>query len=263
MFGFRKPAAVTPAPSTPPTPTSAPDRLARLQEYWSGGFQAIEGWVNPDLLRSLQLVDEFQQERGIRGGALEIGLHHGKFFIPLLLLRQPGEAGVGIDVFEDQAKNVDSSGLGSRAQVEANLRRHVGEAHDVQLMQRDTLSLNTLDRSELLRANGPFRLVSIDGGHTRTHCVNDLLFAQDILQNGGVIILDDFITPHWPGVMEGVATLFLQHAPRIAPVAWGLNKLFLTDFTHQRALFERFAHAYGTSPGFKPVKLYTYDTIAF
>ena len=112
MFGLRKPAPVT--PSAPP---GAKERHARLEEYWTGGFRDIEGWVNPDLLRSLQLVDAFQQERGIGGGALEIGLHHGKFFIPLLLLRQPGEAGVGIDVFEDQAKNVDSSGLGSRAQV--------------------------------------------------------------------------------------------------------------------------------------------------
>lgn len=262
MFGFRKPATPVAAPVTQAAHLSH-ERIARLRDYWNGGFGAIEGWVNPDLLRSLELVDAFQQEHGIRGGALEIGLHHGKFFLPLLLLRQPGEAGVGIDVFEDQAKNIDSSGLGSREQVEANLRRYLGSGHDVRLLHRDTLSLNTLDRFELLRDCGPFRIVSIDGGHTKTHCVNDLLFSQDILQNGGVIILDDFITPHWPGVMEGVAHLFEQHAPRIAPVAWGLNKLFLTDYTHQRALFERFAQVYGSSPGFKPVKLWQHDTVAF
>ena len=239
------------------------DSLSDLRAYWHGGMIDIEGWVHPELLPALEVLQQTQQDRAIKGGALEIGLHHAKFFVALLLMLNNGEKGVGIDVFEDQYKNVDGSGKGNLEIVEQNIKRYAHSDGDVRLMKRDTLSLNAKDRVDLLSQCGPFRLISIDGGHTSVHAINDLLFAQDILQNGGVVILDDWVNSHWPGVMEGVAHLFTRHIPRVAPFAWGLNKLLLTDITHHQSYFEAFGKRYAGTKGFKLVELFHYATVAF
>jgi peptide chain release factor 2 len=53
----------------------------------------------------------------------EIGVHHGRLFIPMALARRPGERALAIDVFEDQHLNVDHSGKGDRARFEENVAR--------------------------------------------------------------------------------------------------------------------------------------------
>jgi hypothetical protein len=87
-----------------------------------------------------------------------------------------------------------------------------------------------------------------------------LLFAQGILQKGAIVILDDWVNSHCPGIMERVAHLFTRHTLRIAPFAWGLNKLLLTDITHHRSCLEAFDKRYAGTTGFKRVD---YDLVAF
>jgi hypothetical protein len=239
-----------------------PELASRLRDYWTTGFDSVEGWVHPDLIGPLETIQAVQSESKVKGGALEIGLHHGKFFIPLALLLRAGETAVGLDVFEDQEKNLDHSGLGDHDRVQRNIDRYC-RGVDVMLLKRDSLSLNSKDRVHLVDRCGPFRLISIDGGHTPVHAMNDLQFSQDVMQSGGVIILDDFVNAHWPGVMEGVARLFEHHAPKIAPFAWGLNKLFLTDLTYQRVFLDAFNGKFAGTAAFKRVTLWHYDVVVF
>jgi hypothetical protein len=235
---------------------------AHLREYWAHGFATVEGWVHRELLRPLELLGRAQAGLGVRGGALEIGVHHGKLLIALALMLREGEGAVGFDVFEDQGKNIDRSGAGSQEATRRNLAQHAA-GREVALLKRDSLSLNSKDRVDLLRDYGPFRLISIDGGHTSVHALNDLLFSQDVMQSGGVIILDDFVSAHWPGVMEGAFRLFEHHAPKIAPFAWGMNKLLLTDVTFHGAFFNAFGEEFSGTPAYKAVKLWHYDVVAF
>lgn len=44
----------------------------------------------------------------------EIGVQHGKFFLPLVGFSAPGEAALAVDLFELQQDNVDQSGLAAR-----------------------------------------------------------------------------------------------------------------------------------------------------
>ncbi len=235
---------------------------SRLRDYWTNGFESVEGWVHRDLLQPLELIQQVQERADIRGGAMEIGVHHGKLLVPLVLMLRAGEQAVGFDVFEDQDKNIDHSGYGSYDAARRNFDRFCPDAA-VTLVKRDSLSLNTKDRVDLLERHGPFRLISIDGGHTSVHAVNDLLLSQDVLQNGGVVILDDFISPHWPGVMEGAAKFFEHYTPKIAPFAWGMNKLLLTDVTYHAVFLNAFMPAFTGTPGFKAVKLWHHDVVAF
>jgi hypothetical protein len=51
-----------------------------------------------------------QHELGIFGSVGEIGVHHGKFLIPIIGNALAGEPAVAMDLFEDQSSNVDVSG---------------------------------------------------------------------------------------------------------------------------------------------------------
>lgn len=52
-----------------------------------------------------------QHELGIFGSVGEIGVHHGKFLIPIVGNALAGEPAIAIDLFEDQSSNVDTSGV--------------------------------------------------------------------------------------------------------------------------------------------------------
>jgi len=59
--------------------------------------------------------------RGVVGALVEVGVYHGKSFVPLALLRRPGELCLAIDCFERQEHNRDESGEGDRAAFEKNV----------------------------------------------------------------------------------------------------------------------------------------------
>lgn len=63
--------------------------------------------------RQIAFVKAFsakQHELGIYGSVGEIGVHHGKFLIPIVGNALAGEPAVALDLFEDQTGNVDTSG---------------------------------------------------------------------------------------------------------------------------------------------------------
>lgn len=237
-------------------------RETALQEYWESGIDHIEGWVSKDLLGPLEIVASVQYENQITGSALEIGVHHGKFFIALLQLLRKGEFAVGVDVFSAQHLNIDFSGEGREDLVHKNISEHSSSEAAYKLINADSLTLLPSDAVRMVGEFGRFRLVSVDGGHTAVHTVSDLEFSQQILASGGVVILDDFVNPHWPGVVEGFFRFFGSARVRIAPFFWGPNKLFLADFSYHQRYFDAFQHALQNHPRFKRVCLCSHDLVA-
>jgi hypothetical protein len=55
-----------------------------------------------------------QHELGLYGAVGEIGVHHGKFLIPIIGNALAGEPAVALDLFEDQSGNVDTSGASAK-----------------------------------------------------------------------------------------------------------------------------------------------------
>jgi hypothetical protein len=105
--------------------------------------------------------------------------------------------------------------------------RHKNGATPV-FLKGDSLYLRDIDLLSASRSQ-QFRIFSIDGGHTPYHLVNDILLIEKVLCHGGVVIVDDYTNPGWPGVAEGVARYFLLHARRrLAPFLIHWNKLVLT-----------------------------------
>jgi Methyltransferase domain len=207
-----------------------------LTRYASEGHAAVEGWLGIGALGLTIAISERQFHQGVTASVGEIGVHHGRYFIALALLRQPGERAVAIDVFEDQHLNVDYSGSGNREIFLSNLAKHAVDMSDVIVHKADSLGIESSNLAELSAGQG-YRLFSVDGGHQVVNVVHDLTIVADVLSTGGIVVLDDFFNPDWPGVNEGLFQ-FLSNSPSLAPFCYGDNKLFLSSAGEQKDWLE-------------------------
>lgn len=58
-----------------------------------------------------------------------------------------------------------------------------------------------------------YRIISIEGCHTKSATLYDLNNAIQILTDDVIIILDDYFNHHWPGVKFGI--VYLWHKTQI------------------------------------------------
>ena len=129
-------------------------------------------------------------------------------------------------------------------------------------IKTDTLAMTIDQRVSIGHNHGPFRLFSVDGGHTVQHALNDLLIAQDLLADGGVVLLDDVFHRHWPGVTEAVGLFYSQYVPRIAPFLHAYNKLFLTSYTFHKHFLRHATATFSERPHFKLVRMFGSEVAA-
>lgn len=237
--------------------------MITLDDYWETGYREVEGWLDNRVRLPIAEIGRAQEAAGVAGGILEIGVHHGRFFLALATQTRPGEVCVAIDVFEEQGLNIDHSGQGSRASFDANVARYIGDSRQVHVIQGDSLALNAKDKLDLLTAFGAFRLISVDGGHMAEHVYNDMLFAMDVMASGGVVIVDDYYNSHWPGVHEGVCKLMGTAPVKLRPFCYQHNKLWFTDLSHSDRYFEAFRAAFAAEPHFKAVRMWGSPVVVF
>jgi hypothetical protein len=193
-----------------------------LRAYRTHGHHLVKGWLYPGAAEAIVLLSEEQRRSNLSGPVGEIGVHHGKLFILLYLLAQSEERAVAIDLFSHQELNVDRSGAGDLERFRKNLRRHAGTERLV-IHEGDSTLLAPEDLLKL--GGGPFRMISVDGGHTTAVTAHDLATSEGALMEGGILILDDCFKEMWPGVVTGVERHFAQ--PRsVVPFALGANKTF-------------------------------------
>ena len=137
---------------------------------------------------------------------------------------------LAIDVFDDQERNVDRSGRGVREIFENNLKKHCESSENVTVRQMDSLAIRSKEVIDFSAQFLPFRFFSVDGGHTPIHALNDIIVAQELTANGGVIIVDDIFHPDWPGVTEAVYRYLSQENAKYVPLCIAGQKLYLTAF---------------------------------
>ncbi|WP_293054885.1 class I SAM-dependent methyltransferase [Mycobacterium sp.] len=192
--------------------------------YRAIGHRLVQGWLEPEVLDIVRALDSTQRDNRISGAIAEVGVHHGKFFIGLHLLRNDRERCVAIDVFADQHLNVDSSGHGDRDRFLTNLKRWAS-TRGLVIHQADSTTLD----GNLVRtlAGSAVRLFSVDGGHTEQTVLADMKLAEASLATGGIVIADDVFNQRWPGVAVGTLR-YLDGAAALRPFAIGFNKVFFT-----------------------------------
>jgi hypothetical protein len=198
----------------------------RIASYVLGDklHRGVPGWLNEGAISAVIAFAKWQDENCVVGDVAEIGVHHGKFFILLANLRHQHERAFAIDVFDDQHLNPDNSGRGDLSRFKENVN-FLADDIGVAIIQRDS---KTLTRADFYRGRrGSIRLFSIDGSHTAAHTASDLTIAAQLLAADGLIILDDFYNPDWPGVQEGFYHFLTNSDLGIVPFAYGNHKLYL------------------------------------
>jgi hypothetical protein len=168
-------------------------------------------------------IGQQQSADGVRGGLAEIGVHHGKLFFILSLLRRDGEKLLAMDLFEDDEGNRGTSQSGRDTAFFRNI-----EALGVPVAPDEILKCNSLEVSarDIEARTGPVRLFSIDGGHLYQHVENDLQLALDCLHERGVVIIDDFCTARWPEVTFAAYDFLRAEKAGLAPFLITKSKLY-------------------------------------
>ena len=185
----------------------------------------IEGWfIYKDICPLLELINKSQQKNHI----LEIGVHHGKSFIPMITLLKDDEIAVALDVFEDQQYNYDRSGRGCSFKLKDNIKKIYTNNNifdKLRIIKNDSTTMTSTDY--LNYVNGEkYRIISIDGCHTKSATLIDLKNAIQILSDDGIIILDDYFNEHWPGVKFGIDT-FMQENNDYRLIYLNANKFII------------------------------------
>jgi hypothetical protein len=187
----------------------------------SGDVNAVGPIVN--------MLSQIQHGKGIYASIAELGVHHGRFTGFLFVTARSTEKLIVADLFEQQDKNVDKSGLGDKKRFLKGLQTYALGEQDVHTLftgSTDELAFDWPDQAGF----EPFRMISVDASHTAELTFNDLQLAFCNLVLGGVVILDDWFHSMWPGVVEGYYQ-FVDHGPTqdVYPFLICESKLFVTN----------------------------------
>jgi len=220
-----------------------PTREQRLEHFNSEIYGHVEGWLGDRMSQVVNVLGTILDANGVRGHIVEFGVHHGLFLFLLNALRNEDEKCFAIDVFDYQNLNVDRSGSGSLAAFRSHLDTLMGpQGRFFRVVQRDTLSFSTVEATDLFGKIG-VKILSVDAGHTIQHACNDLHLAQEVLVPGGIVALDDYMSPHWPGVTEGFYRFMSAANRRLKPFMYFQNKLFLTTISEYASCLQQFRAA--------------------
>jgi len=199
------------------------NRKSFLSYQWH--FRRIDGWIHPFTAWFMFEISHAQSALGIVGSVAEIGVHHGKSFIPMYLGIEDDESAVAIDVFEMQEFNRDGSGKGDRLKFLSNLKRVAGTEDGLRIIARPSESVT---QAEIMEESGRIRLFSIDGSHTDEATYADLNLAAGVLSNKGAIVLDDLFNELYPEVVGGTYR-FLRGNTNIVPIIIIPGKIILCE----------------------------------
>ena len=226
-----------------------------IENYMNSGFDNVEGWCNPRVGNIVDFLDSLPLNK--IGGACEIGIHHGKLFLLLNQTIEEQYKSYAIDVFDLQHLNIDRSGDAKKevfAHNIINYDRHKG--NNIVLMEEDSLNPKNTIRKNI--PSGSLRFMSVDGGHTVEHTVNDLKIASELITSEGVVIIDDITNHWWMSVVEGVCKFLLSY-PTLIPFAVGDNKMYFCNVSwHQYYCDQMIASEFGT----KEIKFFGHRVIS-
>ncbi len=177
-------------------------------------------------------------QQGIAGDVLEIGVHHGLSTIAVAGLRGPGAKLYAVDLFDDlQGLNVSRSGMGTDRNIfEQSMRMFYPDLAFLHTVAKRSSDLTAAELGE------SFSFCHIDGGHSPEETFHDLCLCHQILLPGGLVALDDYFNPAFPGVSEGALEFHRVHRDALRPLVLGYNKvIFQKEFSPQRlnAEFQR------------------------
>ncbi len=177
-------------------------------------FGSLPGWFTEESAVIWDCLFEFQKRHRIKGHALEIGVYHGKSAALICLHLQKEENLVLVDPHRLESVRTALSAIKTE-----NVICHSCTSRRVPM-------------AELLALYGQCRWIHIDGDHTGTACSHDLGLADRLLDDRGVVVIDDFMSYRYPQVTASVFNYMHSHPFSFRMFLCGFLKAYLTRPRH-------------------------------
>lgn len=168
---------------------------------------------------------EIQREQQQGGDLVELGAYLGRSAVLIGAHLAPGERFFVVDLFGDsdtdsrnEVENRTSYPSLSRAAFEANYRRIHGHLPEV----IQGLSSSIVDHA----APSSVRFMHVDASHLYDHVMADIVASRELLNRDGVVVVDDFRSPHTPGTAAAVWEAVV--AQGLQPIAVTHDKFYAT-----------------------------------
>jgi hypothetical protein len=184
--------------------------IENLQYFENVVDKKVTGWFYPfDNFIIHKVLKNIQKD--IDGDICEIGVAFGKSAVAISNYKRPEDKLYLYEIFDEEMKQG----------AENNIRTY-GTFENVEWRIENTTELS----SEAVNFDKPLRLLHIDGCHEHYAVVNDLTLFNDKMTKDGVIVLDDYNDPEYPGVNSGCLE-FLYKNGDWTLFAIGQNKAYM------------------------------------
>ena len=188
---------------------------AYLQNYGS-----LPGWFTDELAAVWDCLLAFQHAQAHQGPRVEIGVYHGKSAALTCLHLRADEQLVLVDPYRlDEVAGACSPRSGRPSGL-----------HPCRSTQ--------LPAAELQELHGRCRWVHVDGEHTGFACSHDLALADRLLDDRGLVAVDDFLSPRYPQVAAAVFNYLQLHPFSFRLFLCGFFKAYLARPKHAAAYLE-------------------------
>jgi len=171
----------------------------------------VRGYLQSTQARALHGLLEYQAQAGIAGSLAEIGVYLGKTLIGLARAARRDESVLAVDPLI-----IGNDDLAP--ELTRNLETHL-TAEELARISVNRLLSSELDVLEWMRSlKRAARFVHLDGHHARESILHDLQLAASWLENGAVVLIDDFLNELHPDLTSGILDGLAAH-PQLEPVA--------------------------------------------
>ncbi len=186
----------------------------------------LEGWFYPRDMLSLAVLNELHSNANVIGNIVEIGVYKGKSFCFLSHFIKDNENLYGYDTFSEDCYESTKLAL-----------KNYGTNSQYELIKADTSELNNDDIKAKIDEKG-IRILHIDAGHEYHEVLHSLLLFSPYVVNSGIIVMDDYQDPEFPGIEAAVLDFCEIDRPRrFVPFFSGTNKIYLC-LTHMAEIFQ-------------------------
>jgi hypothetical protein len=184
--------------------------VQKFDEY-NRYFLDTPGWFDPNAIATWDALLDFQEQQGIEGNFLEIGVFQGKSAGMAALHAQRSESCIFIDML-------------STEEARERIRKAVPQAKcEFLRMMSSGFRSTGLMKSQ----KDSVRWIHIDGGHSASEVEEDLRIANSVMQPLGVVVLDDFFSPAYPQIVQAMFRYMDKHPNHFSLFLSGHNKGYL------------------------------------
>lgn len=204
-------------------------------------YYAIEGYTNEIHIELYTFIDKMIFDIDTKNhvaGVAEIGVMYGRNYCLLNAFTDNSSQSYAIDIFDNQKINIDRSGdiRVTLEKFKQNLLEYdLHKGKNTRILNWD--SINNSTRIKNIIMNQPVKFFSVDGGHTSIHTLNDLRISEECINEGGIVILDDFHSNLFPGPTEGLYD-YLRNKGKLVPLILCGNTLILCNLTYRKMYFD-------------------------